>query len=61
MLDWQENLLAEEMPPVWMWAFDDELDIWFAEVDAKRKDKYGGGDSSDSTSMMSNELARDRK
>jgi hypothetical protein len=64
ILDWQQNLQLEEIPPVWMWPFEEELEIWFDEVEEKRKDKYGGGggDSSDeSVPMMSNELAKDRK
>lgn len=60
VLDWQENLLPEEMPPEWMWPFVDELEIWFEEVDTKRKERYGGTAASDEEgSMMRNELARD--
>lgn len=59
--DWQENLTREEMPPVWMWPFEDELKAWFDRVEADRKDRYGGGGSRDTEApMMSNELARDR-
>lgn len=51
------------MPPEWMWPFDEELDIWFEEVDRKRKEKYGGGETSDISSegMLTNEYARDRR
>ncbi len=63
ILDWQENLTEDEMPPHWMWIFEDELKIWFEEVEAKRKDKYGGGDDSGDSSvpMMTNDLAKDRR
>lgn len=33
----KENLLKEDTPPDWMWAFDDELQIWFKEVDSRRR------------------------
>lgn len=63
ILDWQEHLSTDEIPPSWMWIFEGELEIWFDEVDAKRKEKHGDGDSSsdETVPMMSNELARDRK
>lgn len=63
--DWQENLVADEMPPQWMWPFDEELSHWFEEVDRKRKKKYGGGDESEAEDnnidgpSMDNELAKD--
>ena len=43
VLSWQENLLEEERPPEWMWSFEDELEIWFEEVDRARKEKYETG------------------
>lgn len=62
ILDWQENLTSDEMPPRWMWAFGDELEIWFEDVDTQRKERFGsasaGGD--EETPMMRNELARGR-
>lgn len=64
ILDWYENLQSDEMPPEWMWPFDEELELWFEEVERKREEKYGGeGDSSDASSeaMLSNEYARDRR
>lgn len=55
---WQENLIGKEMPPQWMWPFEDELELWFERVDAQRKEKYGGGSDDDETSpMMSNEFS----
>jgi len=60
--DWQENLVSEECPPAWMWAFDEELEIWFEQVDQARKAKYNLSDNDDTTvPMMSNELARGRR
>lgn len=66
VIGWQENLTEDECPPVWMWPFEDELEVWFEEVDRKRKDKWGGGASNDDDdeaggSMMANDFARGRK
>lgn len=63
VLDWQENLMSEEMPPEWMWPLDDALESWFKEVERKRKDRFGGSgddDDDDGTPMMHNEYAKDR-
>jgi hypothetical protein len=56
--DWQENYAQDEMPPVWMWPFEDELEIWFEEVENKRKERFGTPGSSgdeDGGDMMANE------
>lgn len=66
ILDWMENLTKEEIPPEWMWPFEDELEQWFADVEEARKQKYGV--SSDDTSssgemsgpMSKNEFAQGR-
>lgn len=60
IIDWQENLPKEDIPPEWMWPFIDELEIWFEEVDNRRKESSGGSSSSGDTTvpMMTNELAR---
>lgn len=61
VLDWQENLSQDELPPRWMWPFETELEIWFEDVETKREAKYGGssgGSEDSSTPMMSNELTR---
>lgn len=56
------------MPPEWMWPLTDELEDWFAEVEAKRKVKYGSsGDDDDGVAedppggMVSNNLAAQRR
>lgn len=62
---WQENLLPDEMPPEWMWNLPDELDDWFAEVEAKREDRTASGrgrdELEDAPDMMQNELTRGRR
>lgn len=64
VLDWHENLTKEEVPPEWMWPFEDELDVWFEQVEENRKAKYGvdsGSSSSSQTVPMSkNEFAQGR-
>lgn len=65
ILHWQENLIGTEMPPEWMWPFEDELDEWFKEVERARKDKQGSNndddDDGDGAGMMSNEFADTRR
>lgn len=59
VLDWTENLSSDELPPPWMWPFDDELALWFEEVERKREEKFGGSPDEES-SMERNELAEGR-
>jgi len=65
--DWQENLTSDEMPPRWMWPFNEELEVYFEAVDRKRKEKYGiedddtGSTGDTSSGMMENEFARGRR
>lgn len=63
ILDWQENLLEDEMPPEWMWHLDHELEPWFDEVERKREERYGARDDDrdERVPMMDNELARGRR
>lgn len=58
VMSWYENLPGDEIPPGWMWPFEDELDIWFAAVKKKNDEKYGrdSGDE-ESSEMMENEFA----
>lgn len=60
ILDWHETLSKDELPPRWMWPFEDELKIWFEEVDEKRNEQHGdsGGEA---VPMMANELTRGRR
>lgn len=43
VLSWQEHLSKEEVPPKWMWPHEEELVVWFEEVQIARDEKYGGG------------------
>ena len=59
ILQWQENLGKDEMPPKWMWHLEKKLESWFRSVDEKRKERYGvhDKDSSDDEPVMKNEYA----
>lgn len=41
IISWQENLSPDEVPPIWMWTLDHELETWFKEVKRKRDQKCG--------------------
>lgn len=60
ILNWQENLSSEEMPPEWMWSLDHELEPWFERVTEEREEKCGGGsdsrERSNGSGFMKNEL-----
>ena len=60
ILSWQENLSADELPPEWMWALDEELEEWFEDVMQARKDRFGDDDRDD-TPMVRNDLAKVRR
>jgi len=59
IVSWQENLMTEEMPPVWMWPLEWELDLWFEDVQRQRELRYNpdGADDREEPEMMHNELA----
>lgn len=63
IMSWQENLMDDEMPPLWMWHVDSALEDHFADVKRRREDRHrspGRGDDGDEGGrMMSNALARD--
>lgn len=59
--DWQENLPTDELPPRWMWPFEEELADWFEQIKEAREIQRGGGANGDtSVPMMSNEMAEGR-
>lgn len=58
ILNWQENLFGEDMPPEWMWPFNEELEKHFDEVEKRRKRKYGEDEEEESGPMVQNELSR---
>lgn len=61
IIDWHENFSEDELPPVWMWAFDEELDAWFEQVKADRDAKLTGPrDDAEEVPLLHNEYARGR-
>lgn len=65
VLDWQEHLTSEEMPPEWMWPLDEAIVEWMERITEERKERAGGGSSSrderETVPMMQNEYARGRR
>lgn len=55
ILDWQENLASEDMPPQWMWPLDHELIAWFDDVRRRHEARHGA--PRDEVDMTSNDLA----
>lgn len=55
----------DEMPPRWMWPFDDELEVHWANVDQRRKERFGNNSDDDSggggKGMVRNELVKPRR
>ena len=44
IVNWQENLTEDEMPPKWMWHLDWELETHFEIIKSKREVKYGSSE-----------------
>lgn len=51
------ELPEEERPPKAIWLDADKMKLWWAEVNANRKAKYGGG-GADLSSMPQNEWVK---
>lgn len=47
ILQLQENLDRDEMPPVWMWPFTERMNEWLDRITRERKERYSNGASSD--------------
>lgn len=61
ILDWHENLMEKDIPPEYMWPFDDALTEWFEDIKAAHE---SGGDQPDDRTvvpLVSNELAEGRR
>lgn len=56
IISWLDNLVAKEVPPMWMWPFDRKITEWFDAVKRERD----GDSSADEPEMMQNEFARGR-
>jgi hypothetical protein len=58
VLSWMEHLSTEELPPQWMWPFDDEIERHFERVRDARA--HGTSMDEDDGPMLRNEYARNR-
>jgi hypothetical protein len=55
----RRTLFSEDMPPEWMWPYDDALEEWFDQVDRRRKDRAGRPDEDEEPDdMMQNQLTK---
>lgn len=53
IMNLQENLPSDEMPPKWMWHLDWEIETHMKLLKSKREAKYGGGSSSPNDDELS--------
>lgn len=62
LIQLQEDLSSDEMPPEWMWPLPWEMGQWIDRVVRERKAKYGGTDDDfDSAEYTENEFAAEWK
>lgn len=63
MLDWQETLTTDEMPPEWMWPIDEAIVEWMDRIREERLERAGKDpeDDREQVPMMGNELAAGRR
>lgn len=58
VIHWQENTPSEDMPPRWMWPFDEALSEHFKALDYKRaqeRNERAGGDHVERPPLVENE------
>lgn len=60
IIGWYENLMEDEIPPMWMWHLPDELDRHFTDVRANRKAGTQPTDDDIDGPVIENELAKHR-
>jgi hypothetical protein len=60
ILSWYENLAEDDIPPEWMWGFDDLLEEWFDDIRAARASGSTPTEQHTEVPMMENELASGR-
>lgn len=57
ILQLQENLDRDEMPPQWMWPFVQEMNEWLDRIQSERRNRYNApAASSDDDDMQENAL-----
>lgn len=61
IIAWQEHLTDDEMPPIWMWTLDEELERHFERIKERRKSgETGPIDDEEAGLIVHNEYARGR-
>jgi len=60
ILQLQEDLSSDEMPPEWMWPLWWEMERWLNRIVKERAAKYGSDDNAD-VDWEENELAAEWK
>ena len=58
IISWLDNLPSKEIPPIWMWPFDNKVNEWFEAVKQSRDE--GGPGPGEEGNMMQNELTKGR-
>lgn len=62
VINWHENLPKEDIPPEYLWADSEGLELWWESVEARREDGVptSSGDEWDDSEprMAENDLAR---
>ena len=57
IISWLDNLPKKEMPPQWMWPFDEKIIEWFNAVNS---DRNGGISTDESKNLVQNDFAKGR-
>lgn len=60
ILSWYENMSDDDIPPEWMWVFDELLEEWFDDIRKARTSDTGPTVKHTEVPMMENELATGR-
>lgn len=60
ILNWQEHLSGDDMPPVWMWHIDHALEEHFEEVEERRSERFNP-DGDEGPTLTKNALSPRRR
>lgn len=53
-------MMEDDIPPEWMWPFDEEISKWFDELKEEKANSSGRTEQLTEVPMMENELAAGR-
>lgn len=57
IISWHSDLRHEDIPPMWMMPFDDDLTKWFDAIKAKREADNPDPNGDTESEMVGNELS----